>query len=489
MTALPSKAVSTDPCEEGDAVNAEFAYWLKLSGLANKELARRVRRKARAKNLDSTNTQPSRIRGWLAGQQPTDYEVAVTVAEVLAEACGSPLTPRDLGFTATGKPHSKLTLASDLQTLVDSVDQRTRTDLLVSNPNLTEERQSLFTGAALVKPIEQGVIASPGQDPQTLSATRVNVADCEQIESAAHVFRQWDNASGGGLRRKPVVAQLSAVSEVLRGSFDTPLVRQRAFLAAADLAQLAGWMSYDSGLHSSAQRYFALGLDLARESGDRLQGARMLYCMARQMLEVGRATDALDLLELALYRSRRSSGGKVTTLLLGLRARALAQLPTPDVAECERTIEDARLTFDRITDPEAEPRWVSFYDRAELSGVIGACHRDLARRDSARSAAHASNAVQVTHEAITQRTNVYQRSQVLDLNNLAAAYLLLDEPEQAATIANRAITLAGQVRSARIIDRFRETATEAKRYDGVAELEEFRHRVVDITDSTKERQP
>lgn len=470
-------------------MNTEFAYWLKLSGLATKELARQVRRKARAKNMKSDNTQPSRIRGWLAGQQPSDYDVAETVAEVLTEACGRPLAPRDLGFTKTGKPRARLALAGDLHTLVESIDQRTRADLLVSTPNLPEERRALITGPALIKPLEQGIIAASTQPLQAISATRITVADCEQIESAAHVFRQWDNSSGGGLRRKPVIAQLSAVTELLRGSFDSPQVRKRAFLAAADLAQLAGWMSYDSGLHGSAQSYFTLGLDLAKEGGDRLQGARMLYCMARQMLEVGRAPDALDLLDLGLYRSRRSFAGKVTTLLLGMRARALAQLPTPDVAECERTIEDAQLTYDRITDPDAEPRWVAFYDRAELAGVIGACHRDLARRDAPRAVAHASNAVRATNDAITQRTNSYQRSRVLDLNNLAAAYLLLDEPEQAASVANQAITLAGHVRSARILDRFRDTAADAARYGGVVELEEFRQRVIEVADTTRERKP
>lgn len=470
-------------------MNAEFAYWLKLSDLSNKEIARRIQRRAEAQGRSYVSTGPSRIRGWLSGEQPSP-DVAEIVTEVLTEACGEPLTPSDLGFTRSQRKRAQVTLSANLPALVESLDRHTRSDLFVTSPDRKTDAHTLASGDALIKPLERWIGPAPTTSKQGNDGLyRVTATDCEQIEVATHVFREWDNSSGGGLRRKPVIAQLSSTTDLLTGRFDTQAIRQRAFSATADLAQLAGWMSYDSGLHGKAQMYFTLGLDLARESNDRLQGARMLYCLARQMLEVGRPSDALDLLDLALYGTRRSSAGKVTTLLLGMRARALAQLPTPDVVECERTIELARETFARTTATDDEPSWIAFYDSAELAGVIGACHRDLARNDLQRSTQHAANAIRTTHDAITLRGEGFARSRVLDLNSLAVSYLLLGEPEEAATVANKAISLAGQVRSARILDRFRETALAAERYKRVAGLDDFRQYVSDISgDTMRERQ-
>jgi transcriptional regulator with XRE-family HTH domain len=64
-----------------------------------------------------------------------------------------------------------------------------------------------------------------------------------QVEIAAAVFRSWDNAHGGGLRRKAVIGQLAEVTALLGGPFTSGQVARRLYAATADLAQLAGWMS------------------------------------------------------------------------------------------------------------------------------------------------------------------------------------------------------------------------------------------------------
>ena len=71
------------------------------------------------------------------------------------------------------------------------------------------------------------------------------------------------------MRRKAVVGQLTEAAELLRGPFQDDRVARRLFSAVADLAQLAGWMSYDLQLHATAQRYFLLGMHLAKDAGDR----------------------------------------------------------------------------------------------------------------------------------------------------------------------------------------------------------------------------
>lgn len=459
-------------------MNSEFRHWLELSGLANKELARRIRTRAQNKGLKQVSTEASRIRGWLAGQQPAP-DVAEIVAEVLTEACREPLTPTALGFTggqSKGK-HAPIDLTGHISHVAQQLQAHSRSDLLVPEPT-NDSTEIPVTGNQLVRPVQRWITAEPHHSNGVgLGRSRISVDECADLEAVTRMFREWDNRAGGGLRRKAVVAQLSEVSELLKGTFDSPQTRRRLFDAVADLAQLVGWMSYDVGLHATAQRYFVLGLHLAKEAGDRLQGARMLYCMARQLIEVRQPGDALELLDLALYGSRRTPAPKVRTLLLGMRARAIANQGRPDADECERSIDLARESFagsSKMPDPE----WAAFYDEAELAGVIGACYRDLAMNDGASAQDHAGKAEASTQDAINLRDDGYQRSRVLDLANLATTYVLMGEPEQAAKTATNALTIAGRVRSTRMANRFRSTTSLAiERYPKVTELHELQERV------------
>lgn len=234
----------------------------------------------------------------------------------------------------------------------------------------------------------------------------------------------------------------------------------------ADLAQLAGWMSYDVGLHSTAQKYFVLGLHLAKEADDPLQGARMLYCLARQMIDLGRADDTLELTQLALYGSRRAPAPRVSAMLKIMNARALANLPDPEIQESERMLESAYHAFDEAR-PGEDPAWTAFFDEAELAGMSGACYRELAARDQSHTRIFAKKAEDLIQDAIAQRDASYVRSRVFDLNGLAETYLLMEQPEQAATTVDQATTLSSVVGSRRMSGRLHATT--------VATLEGFPH--------------
>jgi hypothetical protein len=100
----------------------------------------------------------------------------------------------------------------------------------------------------------------------------------------------------------PVQEQLHAlihylddeVQRLLHGSF-TGVVGDALFSAAAQATLLAAWMSYDSGLHGLAQRYFVQALSLAEAGNDRLLGASILDAMSHQATFLGRFTEAANL--------------------------------------------------------------------------------------------------------------------------------------------------------------------------------------------------
>lgn len=126
----------------------------------------------------------------------------------------------------------------------------------------------------------------------------VGLDEVEALERSVQVFRAWDAARGGGLQRKAVVGQLNEVGGLLT-SRHNPAVEQRLWLVAANLAVLAGWMSHDVGLEPTAQKYFVIAAEAAKEAGDRPRAGEAISRAARQMVHLGRADDALDLMSAA----------------------------------------------------------------------------------------------------------------------------------------------------------------------------------------------
>lgn len=96
--------------------------------------------------------------------------------------------------------------------------------------------------------------------------------------------------------------------------------------------------------------------------------------------------------------------------------------------------------------PDAEPRWTSGLDAAELAGVIGARYRDLARHDPAQ----APRAVRYIGQPLALRNASRQRNRAFDLIGLARVHLITREPERAAALIVQALPLVGERASGRV---------------------------------------
>ena len=183
---------------------------------------------------------------------------------------------------------------------------------------------------------------------------RLSEPELELLESTTVMFRQWDAQCGGGLRRKAVVGQLHEVTDLLQEP-QPGARRQRLFKVAAELAELAGWMSYDVGLQPTAQKYFVLALHAAKEAGDRPLGSYVLSSMSRQMIHLGRPDDALELIHLAQYGSRDCASPRTQAMLYAMEARAYANMGQP--GKCKRAVRMAEDTFADVDDRgRARPR-------------------------------------------------------------------------------------------------------------------------------------
>ncbi len=189
-------------------------------------------------------------------------------------------------------------------------------------------------------------------EPEPLSAEvprgRLSAPELDLLESTAVMFRRWDAQCGGGLRRKAVVGQLHEVTDLLQES-QPDAIRAKLFKVAAELAELAGWMSYDVGLQPTAQKYFVLALHAAKEAGDRPLGSYILSSMSRQMIHLGRPEDALELIHLAQYGSRDCASPRIQSMLYAMEARAYANMGIigfADVDPSALSAEDERVAVE-----------------------------------------------------------------------------------------------------------------------------------------------
>jgi len=296
------------------------------------------------------------------------------------------------------------------------------------------------------------------------------------------MFRQWDAQCGGGLRRKAVVGQLHEVTDLLQESQSGPTTR-RLFKVAAELAELAGWMSYDVGLQPTAQKYFVLALHAAKEAGDKPLGSYVLSSMSRQMIHLGRPEDALELIHLAQYGSRDCAGPRTQAMLYAMEARAYANMGQP--GKCKRAVRMAEDTFaDALEFDEPEPDWIRFFSEAELNGENAHSFRDLAYV-AGRSPTYASLAEPVMQRAVDlfEKDGEHQRSYALNLIGMATVHLLRQEPEEGAKLAGQALAVATKVRSERVNTRIRKTVDTAAREFGDLRA------VIDLTDQLAQALP
>jgi hypothetical protein len=473
----------------GKSPNEELTSWFMRSGWSKGELARQVNRRARRLGAHHISTDTSRVRRWLDGEQPRE-PIPRILSELFSERFGCVVGVDQLGLHAA-RPRpavSGIDLPWTAAETVEQISEFSRSDLMLARRGFLGTSLNVAAGPVLVEPMQRW-LAQPSAGPAAPAAAAsaapggarpgpaaLSAPELDLLEATTAKFRQWDAQCGGGLRRKAVVGQLHEITDLLQEPHP-PAVAGRLFRITAELSQLAGWMSYDVGLQPTAQKYFVLALHAAKEAGDRPLGAYVLSSMARQMIHLGRADDALELIHLAQYGSRDSATARTQSMLYAMEARAYANLGRPD--RCHRAVRMAQDCFEEIDPDGSEPDWIRFFSEAELNSENAHSYRDLAYV-AGRSPTYAALARPVMARAVElfAADAERRRSYALNLVGLATVHLLEEDPRQCALCAGEALTVARQVRSERVNTRLRKTVdTAVRRYGAVGEVADLADRL------------
>jgi hypothetical protein len=378
----------------------------------------------------------SAVTRWLQGAAPR-WPTPSLVADALTRRLGYEVTVTELGWKDQGVPPSGTAHGT---TLEKTAPRRLRAVAELAGKDL--DRRAFLRGAAFVA----GAFAGPALLAATVPASlpvaaaggrRFSAGDVGAIRATVSHFRGLEQRLGGGGRlRMQVVRYLQGeASAALDGSFTTT-VGQRLYAAVAELSRLAGYMSFDSGRHALAQRYYIQSLGLAHAAGDPVETAITMSCMSFQAVHLREGQEAVAIARAAMLdRSGLSLG--LRSMLHAIEARGLALLG--EEAACSIALGAAESELGR-SEPECEPDWLRYFGPAELSAHAANCMRDLGH--PAASLAHARDAYAGFPESAVRSRGFIRTGE---------AIALLDERdvEAACVAASDALDIAGRVRSAR----------------------------------------
>ncbi len=250
-----------------------------------------------------------------------------------------------------------------------------------------------------------------------------------------------------------MIGQLNEVADLLRDSHPQDIA-VRLFHVMAELAKIAATMSWDCGMQTTAQKYYALALQASKPAKDKPFGASVLASMARQLLYLDRPHDALELVRLALDGVQVDGTPRLRAMLHTREAWAYAALARPEAFR--RATNAAEDAFGAIRTGDPDPDWIAYFDEAELAGVTGGRYLEMSRR----SGQHAAVAVHHIGRALELRRRTSMRSLALDQVGLAQAHLRNGDLDEAVVVGSAAAYTAGQVQSDRVRVQLRELHAE-----------------------------
>jgi tetratricopeptide (TPR) repeat protein len=281
----------------------------------------------------------------------------------------------------------------------------------------------------------------PAELLAVLGGGRVTDQFVTDLEAGLPRLRQLEATRGGLSARRLIDAELGVATDVLARASYSAATAKRLYVLAGELGRMAGWASFDAGLHAAAQRYWVAALHAAHAAGDRALGANILKSMSLQCHDFARPHEALALARGASEGAGRAAS-RVRAMLAHREARAHAALG--DAKATERLMAQADNALASARGDEEEPAWAAYFDDAEYHAQIGTCYLDLGRADTAQ---------RYFHHVLDSLSATKVRDRATYLTRGAAAQLALGSLDQACASLTAAVPLMRQAPSQRNVER------------------------------------
>ncbi|MFX0581039.1 helix-turn-helix domain-containing protein [Nocardia nepalensis] len=326
-------------------------------------------------------------------------------------------------------------------------------------------------GASFLEAVASATVGSPDSlapwlPPFAKGApipTKVGIVDVRSLHDITTGLRGLDQRHGGFAVADTAVALLKSNTGLLTGCRNETTAA-KVKVALADLARLAGWSIHDVGDQDRARRYLALALVLAREarshSGDSL-AASTLYVLGRISLFEREPQVALRMFQLGQIPAQDASNSGESARLYMQEAWAHAMMGR------ERQMKDALARAEqgiRTVGDTVDPWTQVFFTAGEFDGNTSVIYNEfaLATDDTILAERYTIAAVDRASASLESSSpDRSPRSLLFDHTTEATGRFRLRDTDSAVQSATAALSMTGEVQSARVVDRLHSMTTAA----------------------------
>ncbi|MEU1798274.1 helix-turn-helix transcriptional regulator [Streptomyces californicus] len=415
-----------------------------VHGLSQRDLAEAIKRAARRHDRMAGTTK-QQVSVWEQGRVPDPWYQRL-IADVFDVDPGH---VTELGWPYW-LPGNEAPLSLDSGETVAALREAHRRAML--------NRRSLFGLApvALVGLAQQWATLPPAPPPKSATGSSVTPDFVEWLEQSVPHLTTMATAD-----RERAVPLLNSFYETVTGliansRYDTA-TGTRLFALASSLGQTIGWYRFDHEDHATAGHYWAAALNASRRAGDTDRGAGILADLSYQHIWLGQAVPAIDILDLALHRTKDSTA---RSLLHLRKARALAM--NGDGRDCRRSLDAAEHCLNTATAPP--PSWCSWYSASDIAVDSGRCLIELGETGPALA--------QIT-AGVAGLPDARAKTRSVFLTYEAEALLRRGEVDHSAATAHEALVLAQNIGASRCVRQIGDLAprfTAHQKVQGVEKL-------------------
>ena len=469
--------------------NAELAAVLEGLGWSVSRLVHEVNRE-----MGRTYVSRTTASEWLNVSRIPRQPLPTVVAHVLSQACDSEITTSQLW---PGVPSAPRWVPADHGTRVGWGVQGTKAlahDWFANAESTMDADRRNFmaiSGKALTLPAWQYVdnmTKTPKESELASnfvsagsSKPKIPSSIVEMLRSTVAHLRRMDDIEGGGRQVLGIVhGELRKVAGYLRsGSFEKPRVASDVLAIFGQLAQLAGWVSYDSERHGLAQRYFRTGLQAAHSVGDPNLGAYILGGMACHAAYCGRKNEATEIGYAAVRAAR--NGHSMSQSLAYVRL-AYTEAALGNLAGFRGATDKAREMLSLSLRRDREPRFLYWYDENYLDILSGEALQMLSFSPDKKPSNLLEEAEGLLLDKIDKNSKEMPRDSLFHNLWHARAHVRLGNIQQACLTARRVLQGLQGVDSPRTVSTLRRLDKDLAARRMVSDL-------VDIKELRRDMQP
>ncbi|MEU5700840.1 helix-turn-helix transcriptional regulator [Streptomyces aurantiacus] len=291
---------------------------------------------------------------------------------------------------------------------------------------------------------------------------RVGMGTVDELRQRVHGLRLADDVLAGGDLIRPALRDLRRAVKLYRESAHTSEVGRHLLCQIAELAQIAGWIASDAGQHEEAERIYRLGISAARQAEGHTLAGNLAGSLAYQMSNTGRESEGLTLARAALTDAGSEAPPKARALYLDRVAWAYTRFGgAANGQQAMRALGEAGQALSEDNEGIESPVYLYWVDAGELKVMEARVYTELHRP---------LRAVPLLREVLGGYDATHAREMALYLSWLAVALTDANEPEEAAVVTERIVSLGSGTSSERVAERLRVIFGRLQDYAGVPEV-------------------